>query len=71
MVLIMGAPSASRYHSLLQPGAPLKMCAACQPASRKSLWAHTPLKKVNKSEAPEAITCLEATKLQPVYLSDI
>lgn len=38
---------------------------ACQ---QEGFMASHSIKKINKSEVPEAVACLEATKLQPVYL---
>lgn len=40
-----------------------------QPACQQDgFMASHSIKKINKSEVPEAVACLEATKLQPVYL---
>lgn len=65
MVLITGAQSASQPHSWCTSknvhGLP-----ACQ---QEGFMASHPIKKINKSEGPEAVACLEAMKLQPICLS--
>lgn len=65
-----GTQAASRYHSAAAwyTSKNVQGLPACQ---QEGFMASHSIKKINKSEAPEAVACSEAMKLQPVYFFDI